>query len=55
MSSTATIGAMGARACRTPELLGVATAGATLSIVSQLSFRSSPCSKQRACLRCKVC
>nr|WP_283823348.1 DUF4010 domain-containing protein [Bradyrhizobium diazoefficiens] len=36
VSSTATIGAMGARACRTPELLGAATAGATLSTVATI-------------------
>lgn len=36
VSSTATIGAMGARARRAPELLGAATAGATLSTVATI-------------------
>jgi len=36
ISSTATIGAMGARARRAPELLGAATAGATLSTVATI-------------------
>jgi uncharacterized membrane protein (DUF4010 family) len=37
VSSTATIGAMGARARKAPELLGVATAGATLSTVATIA------------------
>ncbi|WP_063709767.1 MULTISPECIES: MgtC/SapB family protein [Bradyrhizobium] len=36
VSSTATIGAMGARARKAPELLGAATAGATLSTVATI-------------------
>lgn len=36
VSATATIGAMGARARKTPELLGPATAGATLSTVATI-------------------
>lgn len=36
VSSTATIGAMGTRARKTPELLGAATAGATLSTVATI-------------------
>ena len=36
VSATATIGAMGARARKTPELLGLATAGATLSTVATI-------------------
>ncbi|WP_210337889.1 DUF4010 domain-containing protein [Bradyrhizobium sp. CCBAU 51765] len=36
VSSTATIGAMGARAREAPELLGAATAGATLSTVATI-------------------
>lgn len=36
VSSTATIGAMGARARKSPELLGAATAGATLSTVATI-------------------
>ncbi len=34
VSSTATIGAMGARAVKAPDLLGAATAGAVLSTVA---------------------
>jgi uncharacterized membrane protein (DUF4010 family) len=37
VSSTATIGAMGARARKTPELLGAATAGATLSTLATIA------------------
>lgn len=37
VSSTATIGAMGARARNAPELLGAATAGATLSTVATIA------------------
>ncbi|WP_349626536.1 MgtC/SapB family protein [Bradyrhizobium japonicum] len=37
VSSTATIGAMGARARKEPELLGAATAGATLSTVATIA------------------
>ena len=36
VSSTATIGAMGARARKAPQLLGAATAGATLSTVATI-------------------